>query len=621
MSPTDDGVGRVIARRYRLVRRLGAGGMGRVWLAIDLDLACEVVVKEMALPPGVSEQELTARIARVRGEARLAASLRGHPHAVTVHDVFEEDNLPWIVMEYVPGAVDLYELVRAQGPLSRPEVTQIGLGVLDALTAGHRLGILHRDVKPANILVTREPRPTTPGRYRIGRVLLTDYGIALRPDSGEPRLTADSRIIGTPGFLAPERARGSPPSLASDLFSLGATLYFAVVGEGPFDRDTEVSTLTALLFEEPREMHLTGELEPVLRGLLQKDPARRMNGTEAAVLLERLPGDGPAKAPPDTHPPTQRVERPAPSPADRPPPTAPQQDGRGPRSEPVVEPAGEPRPSGKKPTATVIAVTAAAVLIVGGGVWAATALLGGSEDQAEQPTPTGSMPYGDQVELSRALRPGECVSAAWDEGEFKGLPRLALVDCVKEHEEVDAQVVRKDAASSLEDAQQNGPERCESLLRETVDSLADAHPFSLVPSEKGWDRGVHDTACLVFNKTVALEGEVGGYRAVGEEVYLQNISVGDCLNWRKERTYYSAFLADCDAPHDEEVVGFVRAPDGMGFKKAIDEAPVLCSNTYQAEVKSKDYGLDAWYLPEDSWDQGFRYIMCALQRTDKQKLP
>lgn len=243
----DQGEGRIISGRYRLLRMLGAGGMGRVWLAYDAELACEVSMKEIALPDvPMDATEPAQRIARARSEARHAARLRGHPHVATVHDVVVHEGLPWIVMEYVPDAVDLQAVVRQSGPLSPAQTARIGLAVLDALSAGHRIGILHRDVKPANILLA----PDASGDP-YARVLLTDYGIALQPESREPRLTATAAILGTPGYLAPERARGEPPTPAADLFSLGATLYAAVEGRGPFDRQGQYATLTALLGEEP----------------------------------------------------------------------------------------------------------------------------------------------------------------------------------------------------------------------------------------------------------------------------------------------------------------------------------------------------------------------------------
>ncbi|WP_043667572.1 serine/threonine-protein kinase [Streptomyces xylophagus] len=293
----EQGEGRVINGRYRLLRTLGAGGMGRVWLAYDEELACEVAVKEISLPdvPG-DVGERAQRIARARSEARHAARLRGHPHVATVHDVVIHEGLPWIVMEYVPDGVDLQVVVRRSGPLPPARVARIGLAVLDALTAGHRIGILHRDVKPANILLA----PNASGDP-YARVLLTDYGIALQPESREPRLTATAGILGTPGYLAPERARGEPPTPAADLFSLGATLYAAVEGRGPFDRHGDYATLTALLGEEPTPAVRAGELAPVLQGLLVKDPVLRSTPETAAHGLERVarpvghtPGSPPA---------------------------------------------------------------------------------------------------------------------------------------------------------------------------------------------------------------------------------------------------------------------------------------------------------------------------------------
>ncbi|MFJ6085887.1 protein kinase [Streptomyces sp. NPDC092369] len=280
----DQGEDRIINGRYRLTRTLGAGGMGRVWLAYDEELACEVAIKEIALADVPMDPSAPSqRIARARSEARHAARLRGHPHVATVHDVVMHEGLPWIVMEYVPDAVDLQAAVRRTGPLSPVQTARIGLAVLDALTAGHRIGILHRDVKPANILLASDASGDP-----YARVLLTDYGIALQPESREPRLTATAGILGTPGYLAPERARGEPPTPAADLFSLGATLYAAVEGRGPFDRHGDYATLTALLGEEPTPAEGAGELTPVLQGLLVKDPVRRSSPETAARGLERV---------------------------------------------------------------------------------------------------------------------------------------------------------------------------------------------------------------------------------------------------------------------------------------------------------------------------------------------
>ncbi|WP_405842632.1 protein kinase domain-containing protein [Streptomyces sp. NBC_01518] len=273
----EQGEGSVVDGRYRLLRMLDAGGTGRVWLAYDEELGCEVAVKEISLPGASGDGgERAQRIAWVRGEVRHAARLRGHPHVATVHDVVIHEGLPWVVMEYVPDGVDLQAVLGRSGPLPPARVARIGLVVLDALTAGHRIGILHRDVKPANILLA----PDASGDP-YARVLLTGYGIALQPESHEPRRTAT-------GYLAPERARGEPPTPAADLFPLGATLYAAVEGHGPFDRHDDFATLTALLGEEPTPVVRAGELAPVLQGLLVKDPVLRSTPEAAARGLERV---------------------------------------------------------------------------------------------------------------------------------------------------------------------------------------------------------------------------------------------------------------------------------------------------------------------------------------------
>ncbi|MFF8023318.1 serine/threonine-protein kinase [Streptomyces sp. NPDC007896] len=178
-------------------------------------------------------------------------------------------------------------VIRESGPLSPTDTARLGVALLDALMTGHRLGILHRDVKPSNILLTT-PEPQVPDSAQLGRILLSDYGISLQRDVGEARLTTASGIVGTPGYLAPERARGAEPTPESDLFSLGATLYYAVEGHSPFDRSSYLATLTALLTEEPTPPSRAGDLAPVLLMLLAKDPAHRLQADDATPLLRQL---------------------------------------------------------------------------------------------------------------------------------------------------------------------------------------------------------------------------------------------------------------------------------------------------------------------------------------------
>jgi serine/threonine protein kinase len=268
--------GVVVAGRYRLLERLGAGGMGRVWKAYDESLACEVAIKEVWLPPHLSDAERADRLARAQREARNAARMRNHPHIVSVHDMVSDKGMPWIVMDLV-SSQNLMQTVQQYGALPQEQIAKIGLGVLDALTASHAAGILHRDVKPANVLLTDD-----------GRVLLTDFGIAVQ--ESDMTMTAAGVLVGSPEFVAPERARGEATDGASDLFSLGATLHYAAEGRSPFSRDTTMGILTAILFEDTAPIKLYPELAPVISGLLMKNPAERWNAARARPELQRLSG-------------------------------------------------------------------------------------------------------------------------------------------------------------------------------------------------------------------------------------------------------------------------------------------------------------------------------------------
>ncbi|WP_323188248.1 serine/threonine-protein kinase [Streptomyces sp. NBC_00249] len=417
MTGAREPAGRVIAGRYRLLRQLGAGGMGRVWLAYDQELACEVALKEISLLPGVPEAEVSSRIVRARGEARHAARLRDHPHVVTVHDIVEEGGLPWIVMAFVPGATDLEAVVRENGPLPPVEVARIGLAVLDALLEGHRLGILHRDVKPANVLLTRPGQNS--GQYaERGKVLLADYGIALQPSSGELRLTGTAGILGSPPYMAPERARGEPPTAAADLFGLGATLYFALEGTGPFERDSASATLAALLTEDPTPPRRAGALAPVVEGLLAKDPAQRMEGEEAVRRLSSV-ADG-LKPPPrtvlsDGAPGPERPEYrtltslpgSVPPPGSRPPP-----DQAGPGPEPARR---------RSRRNLVLAVTGAAVVLVVGLVLLLRGGVGGPSP-SRSPSPSSSGATSTVAEAHRIVSAVPLSPQDWGPGYARSDP-------------------------------------------------------------------------------------------------------------------------------------------------------------------------------------------------------
>ncbi|MBO4275330.1 serine/threonine-protein kinase [Microbispora triticiradicis] len=266
--------GQVVVGRYELRSLLGRGGMGAVWLAWDQALERLVAMKEIPLWPYGERAEVQRE--RALREARSLAQI-GHPSIVVVHDVFEADGRPWIVMAHVEG-VSLEDKIK-EGVLAESEAAAVARDVLGGLTAAHAAGVVHRDVKPANILISR-----------AGRVVLVDFGIAQM--SGTSGLTARSRLLGTPEFMAPERIKGEAASAASDLWSLGVTLFWAVEGRSPFRRGNEHATMLAVISDDP-EPTRPGPISRLVVGLLEKDPARRMGAREADARLRAIL-DGPA---------------------------------------------------------------------------------------------------------------------------------------------------------------------------------------------------------------------------------------------------------------------------------------------------------------------------------------
>ncbi|MCX4906057.1 serine/threonine-protein kinase [Streptomyces sp. NBC_00878] len=267
-----DGGGRLIGGRYRLAERIGSGGMGTVWRAVDELVERDVAVKEPRLPGDPQDAAHQRAYNRLQREARAAARVE-HPGAVAIHDVVVEDGLPWIVMELIRGE-SLHELLQ-RGALPPAESARIGLAVVGALKAAHAKGIVHRDVKPANVLL---------GQH--GRVVLTDFGIA--HIQGEESLTMSGEFVGSLEFIAPERMSGRGAGPAADLWSLGVCLYAAVEGWSPFRRTTLESTLAAILSGEPPEPKQAGPLGPLIIRLLAKDPAERPDADEVVVALEAV---------------------------------------------------------------------------------------------------------------------------------------------------------------------------------------------------------------------------------------------------------------------------------------------------------------------------------------------
>ena len=262
----------LIAGRYQVLRAIGRGGMGTVWLCLDEVLGRRVAVKQIGALPGESATE-TKRAMR---EARSAAALN-HPNAVAVYDVVTHDERPWLVMEYVEGQTLADEISR-DGQLSPQRVADIGAQLASALARAHESSIVHRDIKPANVLIDKAGRPK-----------ISDFGIAR--GHGDDQLTAIGFITGTPGYLSPELARGGDPHPASDVWALGATLYEAVEGQSPYEpRSNPIALLRAIATERPRPMTHAGALGPAIATMMHEDPARRWDMATSAKRLGGISG-------------------------------------------------------------------------------------------------------------------------------------------------------------------------------------------------------------------------------------------------------------------------------------------------------------------------------------------
>ncbi|MFC7179421.1 serine/threonine-protein kinase [Kitasatospora paranensis] len=326
MTQPQEPTGRLLAGRYRLSEVLGRGGMGTVWRAEDEMLGRVVAVKELRMHGGVDEEEKHRLIVRTLREAKATARIR-HTAAVTVFDVVEEDDRPWIVMELVESR-SLADVIAEEGPLAPARAAAIALDVLGVLDAAHAQGILHRDVKPSNVLIGDD-----------GRVVLTDFGIA--SVEGDTSVTSTGMLVGAPSYISPERARGRKPGPPADLWSLGGTLYAMVEGKPPYDRGSALATLTAVMTEELPPPANAGALRPVIERLLEKDPELRLDASTTRSMLRRIVADDTARAESTTQqtaPPVAATAVPAakPAPASAPPvPSAAEKPGL-----PAEEPAG-----------------------------------------------------------------------------------------------------------------------------------------------------------------------------------------------------------------------------------------------------------------------------------------
>jgi eukaryotic-like serine/threonine-protein kinase len=261
----------LLQERYRLLTVVGKGGMGTVWRAHDEVLNRDVAIKEVALPGRSSVSERVLLHHRVLSEARATAML-DHPGVVTIHDIVEQDGRPWIVMELVQGS-SLQGLLDRGGRLSPCRAAAVGSQVLSVLVAAHTVGMLHRDVKPSNVLLALD-----------GRVVLTDFGLAINRNEAGFRIPLE----GSPAYVSPEQASSEPITEASDLWSLGAMLYAAVEGRPPYARGGALASLMAVLLDPYEPPLHAGGLRTVIDGLLRKNPAERLTAEQAARLFDRL---------------------------------------------------------------------------------------------------------------------------------------------------------------------------------------------------------------------------------------------------------------------------------------------------------------------------------------------
>jgi serine/threonine protein kinase len=353
MNPSD-ATTRTVGGRYRLDRSIGSGGMGTVWQGTDELLGREVAVKEVRFPPEVGESEQAELRERTLREARATARL-SHPNVVTTYDVVEDDGRPYIVMELLP-ARSLSEVLREDGPLPPHRVAEIGVALLSALETSHAQGVVHRDVKPGNVLVMPD-----------GRAVLTDFGIATM--AGDPALTSTGVVLGSPAYMSPERARGRAPGPEADLWSLGATLYAAAEGRPPYDAENALGILTKVISDPVQPPRVDGPLRDAILGLLAKDPAERMDFGTCRALLAKAAADrttGATPVPSEAVTSLDRAGRTEALPAVAAASAEPPREMPPPRYE-TQEYAG----SRGRPNGPLVAALIVALLLIGGLVWLA----------------------------------------------------------------------------------------------------------------------------------------------------------------------------------------------------------------------------------------------------------
>jgi hypothetical protein len=372
--------GLLVAERYRLIEQIGVGAMGAVWLGTDQRLNRRVALKQVVLEPGLDLRQASEARQRILREGRISARLQ-HPHAVAIYDVSMHDGEPWLVMEYL-RARSLANVLTMDGLLSDRAAARIGVQLADALYAAHQAGIVHRDVKPGNVLICDN-----------GIIKLSDFGIARA--AGDITVTQTGVLTGTPDYFAPEVARGGPPTPAADVFSLGATLYISVEGEPPFGVETNALTKMHLVAAgKVRPPRRAGHLTPVLAQLLDADPARRPSASEAREMLADAEHgiSQPVRVPPPRR--ASQTASPAELPAAR--------VGGVPATLPPT-PGPHRRRRATNGGRRRVAISLAAVVALGALVSGAV-LMGRSGRQAGSPDPTSVTVTADTASLTGAVQ-------------------------------------------------------------------------------------------------------------------------------------------------------------------------------------------------------------------------
>ena len=485
---------RVVASRYALLREIGRGGMGIVWLAEDRMIGRRVAIKELHLPAGVPDDERKILEERVLREARTAGRLND-PGVVTVYDVVQESGNTYIVMELIQ-APTLAQIVNRQGPLPQEQVARLAEQLLSALEAAHAAGVVHRDVKPSNIMVLAN-----------GRVKLTDFGIAQSTD--DPRLTTSGILVGSPSYIAPERLRGAEADAGSDLWALAAVLFHAVEGHSPFERSSTAATMHAILNEVPYLTRSQGPLASAIMGLLNNTPQARLSAAQVRGLLAQATSTPPTGTQATMYNGTGYT---APGYRGRtsmlPDPNSPQHTGPN---------AARPRRTGLLVTAFVLVLAAG----LAGGWFGGRALLTAQQpvDDAKGPT----MTYGKGGDIPEfAVGNGSCPTARLRAG--GRYPSDSNTACEDPHE---FEVFDSDDFDSSELDYQSSYLRsyaeslCGLLFRTNLlASDADRDRLSyatLYPTEQTWDDGANDDSddggdrsvyCLITNRdqTQQLQG-------------------------------------------------------------------------------------------------------------------